>query len=170
MKINRAFLRPEGELLSALGELSGRVRTEVDDLTSEVRGQRPEDRFKTTPYHGGRLKDRSAEYQRAKAKRRLKRRAPAEMAEMYRARPGEILLKDFVASEAKRCGVHAATIYKRMSMGEYPGVDRREVNERWIFVTVHELPPAVGRRKGFMHIRAADARRMKAAQQKQTPR
>lgn len=51
-------------------------------------------------------------------------------------RPGEVSWKEFLISEAGRCGVKPATIAMRIYRGKYPSLKLRRLNQRRVFVKV----------------------------------
>jgi hypothetical protein len=50
--------------------------------------------------------------------------------------PGEITFKEWRLSEAQRIGATPGAVEKRFYRGKYPNLERRQVNQRVVFVTV----------------------------------
>lgn len=117
-------------------ELHGSAMSRADDLPDP-----PELALRRANAWKSRRKyERAANRVQARPQGPLFKAAAIRSAKLER-RPGEIQMKDFMASEMARLKCSRTWIMKRMKNGEYPGLVVRRVTKRTVFIRLAAAPP-----------------------------
>lgn len=133
------FERLNGTALKRLRALTKTVFAEVDAQLAKDRKSSSADEFRNSHYQGSQPRASKAFHKTFTLVRRP-RRPTTKGNPDYQPQNGEILLKNFIASESKRCGKCYQVIYERIRNGGYPGIGIRRAGTRTIFVRVNYLP------------------------------